>query len=318
MKKITILILLSVFLLSINSSLSVYANTALTFTVVSPEEPVQPGSNRVILPIRANNNPGFAAVGFMLTFDDEILEFVNLDNPRILPNIHNQPYTGNSPQWISLVNIATPSDWNGDILGELVFNVRASAQEGSSSHVTLAITTGRNGTPASMDGTLLSNPPMVPGSVRVGPQIDDPTVSPSPSPDPSPSPSPDPSPSPSPGTSPSPSPGPGDPGGPGGPGGPGTPGGPGGPGPGGPGTTPSPDPSPSPSPDVSPSPGPGTNGNGNNGNFGDVPKTGVPSITGTIAIMWLSIVITACLSTCLYYYIRTKRKSAGFSHRRMK
>jgi len=46
--------------------------------------------------------------------------------------------------------------------------------------------------------------------------------------------------------------------------------------------------------------------------FGHVPQTGVADITGTVVAMWLSILLTASLSVCLYLHLRTKRKRTGF------
>ena len=90
------------------------------------------------------------------------------------------------------------------------------------------------------------------------------------------------------------------------PGGPGTT--PGGPGttPGGPGTTPG-GPGTTPGPTTTPG-GPGYGGPGYGGGFGHVPKTGVPGLTGTVIVMWLSIVLTLSLIIYLIIYIKDKHR----------
>ena len=47
-------------------------------------------------------------------------------------------------------------------------------------------------------------------------------------------------------------------------------------------------------------------------NFGVVPQTGIPSITGTVITMWMSIIMTATLGVCLYTYIKAKRKQEKY------
>jgi len=103
------------------------------------------------------------------------------------------------------------------------------------------------------------------------------------------------------------------------PGGPGTtPGGPGttpgGPGttPGGPGTTPGgPGSTTTPSPTSTPGTGPG--GPGYGGGFGHVPKTGIPGLTGTVIVMWLSIVLTLSLIIYLVIYLKDKHRRKAYN-----
>ena len=47
-------------------------------------------------------------------------------------------------------------------------------------------------------------------------------------------------------------------------------------------------------------------------NFGIVPQTGIPSITGTVITMWMSIFMTAVLGVCLYTYIKSRQKRRKF------
>ena len=47
-------------------------------------------------------------------------------------------------------------------------------------------------------------------------------------------------------------------------------------------------------------------------NFGNVPQTGIPSITGTVITMWMSIFMTAVLGVCLVTYIKFNQKNRKF------
>ena len=49
--------------------------------------------------------------------------------------------------------------------------------------------------------------------------------------------------------------------------------------------------------------------------FGHVPQTGIADITGTVAVMWISILMTVSLSLYLYIHIKTRRKfTESISH----
>jgi len=78
--------------------------------------------------------------------------------------------------------------------------------------------------------------------------------------------------------------------------------------------TPTPSPTPTPTPTPTPPGGGAGGGNGgyDGGGFGEVPKTGIPSITGTVITMWMSIIMTVVLGVCLFTYMKSKQKNRKY------
>jgi len=242
MKKILTIMLLIVFLSSVATPLQASALAGPTFTVGLNVQAQRGGT--VTVPITVSNNPGFAAVGFVLSFNPNDLTLTRVEptRPELPLNTNFALSSVQGNQWISLINEQNPSDFKGNnvVIANLYFNVKSTAAIGSTS-VNLAFTTAPDGIPANFNGEVLNETPIpTPGSVSIRDGSGG-GASPSPSPGPGASPSPGPgtgsggngsggnnggggnngsgsgnnnsgggaSPSPSPGTSPSPSPSPG-------------------------------------------------------------------------------------------------------------
>jgi len=263
----------------------------------------QPQQVRVPISVSGNSaGSGFQAVALMVTFDREKLYLDRVLAPQPELPLNNPPVTpAQGNHYILLYNSDRDMiyDRNEDI-AILVFDLLPGANTGVNpieSPITIAFTPRATRDGAPVRGTQPLSGTFSPGGVIIA-ATDGEGPGTSPGVSPSPGTSPDPNVSPSPGTSPgtgvSPSPGTS----------PGT------------GTSPSPGTSPgtgaSPSPGTSPGTGQGGSGGeggsgGSGSGFGNVPQTGV-FISGTVAAMWLSIILTVFLSVCLYLYLQARRK----------
>ena len=161
--------------------------------------------NTVTVPISANNNPGFAAVGLVVTYDPGVLQITGVTAPVSSMSLNEYFALTTSPgtQWISLVN-PSAADWNGNgLVANVIFNVKSDAQTGIS-YIGLSFTSSPDGTPCNSNGNLLTDSATYSGSVNivaasvpqyVPPNVSSPsqsTTSSNPTPTPTPTPAPTP------------------------------------------------------------------------------------------------------------------------------
>lgn len=142
------------------------AGNALTFTADSNVAAVRGGT--VMIPITSTNNPGFAAVGFVVTYDPNVLEISSVSAPLTAMPLNSQFALTSTPgtQWIHLVNTSL-TDWNGNgALVYMTFRIKSAAPLGLSS-INLTFTSSPNGTPGNANGNILTNAVVVSGSVNV-------------------------------------------------------------------------------------------------------------------------------------------------------
>jgi len=264
--------------------------------------------------LRAN---GFAAVTLKVWADSDVMSLSRVEavRPRQLAydEAINQIIPGEEWQWISLVTSGRPDNWseNGEV-ARLFFDVKSDAPLGRS-NVTIGFTADPepNGWPAAL---VENTGPRLLADTAVDISHGNVIVVASSGSGESPPPNGGGSPTPPGGGSPAP-PGGGSPTPPGG----GSPAPTGGGSPTPPrGGSPTPPGGGSPTPPGGGSPTPPGAGGGNSGydGFGNVPQTGVPSISGTVIVMWASILMTAALNVCLYFYLKAKRKreNSGIHH----
>ena len=129
---------------------------------------VQGGEVKV--PIIVTNNPGFAGVGFAITFETRNLEFNRVETltTQLPENPHNQVIAGSNTQWISLVApIPTDFPLSDRPIADLVFDVQPNADIGNTP-ITLGWTDDPDGRPVSnATGNILTGARTAPGNVNI-------------------------------------------------------------------------------------------------------------------------------------------------------
>ncbi|MCL2189456.1 MAG: cohesin domain-containing protein [Defluviitaleaceae bacterium] len=157
-------------IVSLLMPLLIFHSTAaglLTFSIESGAE-VSRGES-ITIPIRVANNPGFTAVGLVVSYDPAVLQLQDVIAPVAEMPLNDQflMSTVQGTQWISLVNDDT-ENWyvNGTVI-ELNFFVRNDAPL-STSAINLGFTNIPNGIPSNATGDLLTASTTVSGSITVG------------------------------------------------------------------------------------------------------------------------------------------------------
>ena len=142
------------------------AAAGLTFTVSSNAD-VSRGET-VSVPITVSNNTGFMAVGFAVTYDPNVLEIIGFIAPMGDMPLNTQTEMTATPgnQWLSLIN-TNFADWSGNgTVVNIFFNVKSTAPAGASP-IFLAFTSTPDGAPVSISGDIFSEATTVSGSVNV-------------------------------------------------------------------------------------------------------------------------------------------------------
>jgi len=167
MKKFFSAVTVIVIMLSLGTASQLHAlSDGPSFSIASNMPAVRGGT--ITLPITVSNNPGFSAVGFVLTFDPNVLALTGVTAPVAdMPlNAQFELTSQAGSQWIHLVNAQT-SNWYGNgVIANLTFNVLSTASIGESP-VSLAFTTTPDGTPGNAGGEVLNNATVTAGSVNV-------------------------------------------------------------------------------------------------------------------------------------------------------
>jgi hypothetical protein len=148
------------------SQIQLHASNGLTFSVDSIENATQ--GETITIPIHVSNNPGFNAVGLVLTYNPSVFEITGVTAPIVAMPLNSQFALTSVPgtQWIHLVNTSIVN-WNGSgIVANVTFNVRANAAIGSS-NIGLAFTNTPDGTPVNAGGNLINNSATVSRSIDI-------------------------------------------------------------------------------------------------------------------------------------------------------
>ena len=308
--RLRILFVALVFLLVAAVPLQTLATAGpLTFSVASEVPATRGGS--VTVPITVSNNPGFTAVGLVVTFDPDVLVLSGIAPHSEDMPLNTQFALSSKPdeQWISLINTGLV-DWNDNgAVVSMIFSVKANAPLGVS-EISMAFTSGPDGHPTSSGSHIYRDAVCYDGSVNVTDGGGGGPIPPPPAPGPGypgggggssyvpPSPSPSPSPSPTPTTTPPPA---------------ATPDYPEYPQVGGESTGGTDSGADQPGgfignlPDASDSAGSGSGASNNGSGFGAVPQTGTTDTTVIAAALGASFSVTAALWGCI---LHTKRKKS--------
>lgn len=147
--------------------LQAYAATGQPTYTIESNIPATWGGT-VTVPITVSNNPGFTSVGFVVTYNPNVLEIVSVSPATTAMPLNSQFVLTSNPgtQWIHLIN-TNLVDWsgNGDVVN-ISFKVKSNAPLGSSP-VYLGFTTSPDGTPANTNSVVLSDARVNSGSVNV-------------------------------------------------------------------------------------------------------------------------------------------------------
>ena len=166
----------------------------LTFAVGSYVEAARGGT--VTVPITVSNNPGFSAVGLVITYDSNVLVITGVSALVSAMPLNSQFALTTNPgtQWIRFAN-TNNTDWSGNgVIANITFNVNQNATDGPS-FIGLSFIGAPDGTPSSTGGSAISDVVMFSGSVDIsGPPQPTPQPSPTPTQQPAPAPSPQPTP----------------------------------------------------------------------------------------------------------------------------
>ena len=123
----------------------------------------------VTVPINVAGNPGFSAVGLVVTYDPAVLQLTGVIPlvPEMPRNPFHAPSTVAGTQRIHFVNLG-PEDWSGDgAIANLVFNVNPGASLGASP-ISLSFTEEPVGMPGNAVGNILAGTlPPVSGTVII-------------------------------------------------------------------------------------------------------------------------------------------------------
>ena len=144
-----------------------WAHAAAPAFSISSNIPANRGET-VVVQVSVSNNPGFTAVGLMVTFDPNVLQITNVTAPTTaMPlNPFFELSAAAGSQWIHLLN-PQPADWSGSgIVANLTFNVLGDAPLGTS-FIGLGFTSSPDGTPSNVDGEILSGATALSGSVYI-------------------------------------------------------------------------------------------------------------------------------------------------------
>jgi len=122
----------------------------------------------VTVPVNVSNNPGFTSVGLIVTYNQNVLELVDVMAPVVAMPINAQfalmPEQGT--QWIHFIN-TDMVDWRGNgTIVNMTFHVLSTAPTGISA-VNLTFMDLPDGTPRNAEGNILSGTRTVSGSVDV-------------------------------------------------------------------------------------------------------------------------------------------------------
>jgi len=142
------------------------ASGELTFAVGSAGALTR--GSTITIPVVVSNNPGFTAVGFILTYDPAVLEITGVTSLATQMPLNAQFALTTTPrtQWIHMVNTGL-ANWSGNgPLLNISFTVLETAPLGAST-LGLSFTTAPNGTPGNADGVILHEAITVGGSVTV-------------------------------------------------------------------------------------------------------------------------------------------------------
>jgi len=165
MKKFICVALVFALLFSI-IPIPVNAVSNLSFSIGSIS-PAQRGDT-ITVPINVSNNPGFAVVGLVVTYNPNILQITNVTAPvAAMPlNPHFVLTTLSGTQWISLVNTNIVNWYGNGTVVYVTFNVLQGAGLGASP-ISLSFTPTPDGTPSNAAGVVLHGASSTSGSVNV-------------------------------------------------------------------------------------------------------------------------------------------------------
>ncbi|MCL1819848.1 MAG: cohesin domain-containing protein [Oscillospiraceae bacterium] len=122
----------------------------------------------VTVPISVSSNPGFTSVGFVVSYNPNVLEIANVTAEQAAMPLNPQFAYTTVPgtQWIHLIN-TNLVDWSGNgTVVNITFYVKEDAPDGLS-RIFLDFTGTPDGTPANSNGDILSDARVISGSVDV-------------------------------------------------------------------------------------------------------------------------------------------------------
>lgn len=122
----------------------------------------------VTVPITVSNNPGFTSVGFVVTYNPNVLEIVSVSQATAAMPLNPQFALTSTPgsQWIHLIN-TNLIDWSGNgVVVNIDFKVKSNAPNGSTP-IYLAFTSSPDGTPSNANSNILTDARVFSGSVNV-------------------------------------------------------------------------------------------------------------------------------------------------------
>ena len=166
MKKIFAAALALAFMLIMWIPTPLYAANGPTFSVGFNITAQRGGT--ITVPVTVSNNPGFTAVGLILTYDPDVLQITGVTAPVADMPLNSQFELTSVPgtQWIHFINSGL-ADWAGNgVVANIVFNIKPNAPTGTSP-VSLAFTNLPDGRPGNIAGDILTGAATVSGSVNV-------------------------------------------------------------------------------------------------------------------------------------------------------
>ena len=122
----------------------------------------------ITVPIHVSNNPGFAVVGLVVTYNPNVLQITGVTAPvAAMPlNPHFELTASPGTQWISLMNTNTINWYGTGTVAYVTFNVLQGAGLGASS-ISLSFIPTPDGTPSNAAGVVLRNANLTSGFVNV-------------------------------------------------------------------------------------------------------------------------------------------------------
>jgi hypothetical protein len=142
------------------------ANAGPTFTINSNIPAVR--GTTVTVPITVSNNPGFTAVGLVVSYNPDVLVIADVTAPVAAMPLNTQFTLTSNPgtQWVHLVNTGLV-DWSGNgIVANISFHVIQTARLGTSP-ITITFTNTPDGTPGNSNSEILSDSTLISGSINV-------------------------------------------------------------------------------------------------------------------------------------------------------